>query len=248
MAYGPTAAKLLTYENFQKALSTVPKNVKISFAGFSEPFLNKRAMDMMEYAQAQGHEIALYSTCVGLKAEDVPRLAAMKIEEFVFHLPDDLGIAQIPDNATYRDTLSAVLRTVHIRNFSRMGSDFVSNERAGNCEGVEKRHIYGPIHCGKLIDPEFVMLPDGRVTLCCMDWNLEHPIGNLFTQSWDDLVHGPEYQRVIRAAHGFNAPVLCRSCKVATPVFSKKNVLRMAGRTVTLVTGEEWKTGSVLTT
>ena len=33
-----------------------------------------------------------------------------------------------------------------------------------------------------------VMLPNGDVSLCCMDYGLEHILGNLFEQSYDEIM------------------------------------------------------------
>jgi hypothetical protein len=36
-----------------------------------------------------------------------------------------------------------------------------------------------------------VLLPDGRVSLCCMDYGLEQILGNLFEQEYDDIIPVP---------------------------------------------------------
>jgi FkbM family methyltransferase len=47
-----------------------------------------------------------------------------------------------------------------------------------------------------------VLLPDGDIVLCCMDYNLDHVLGNLYTQEYEDIL--PE----------LNTPFeLCRFCE-----------------------------------
>jgi len=41
-----------------------------------------------------------------------------------------------------------------------------------------------------------VLLPDGRVVLCCMDYSLKHVIGNLMNTSYYDLFKGSEIAKV----------------------------------------------------
>ena len=47
-----------------------------------------------------------------------------------------------------------------------------------------------------------VLLPNGDVSLCCMDYGLEHIIGNLYEQSYEDII--PQDQTC------FN---LCNNCE-----------------------------------
>jgi hypothetical protein len=35
------------------------------------------------------------------------------------------------------------------------------------------------------------MLPNGDVSLCCMDYGLENILGNLFTQSYEEILPEP---------------------------------------------------------
>jgi hypothetical protein len=56
-----------------------------------------------------------------------------------------------------------------------------------------------------------VLLPNGDVVLCCMDYNLDHILGNLFTQEYNDIL--PEYKTPFK---------LCRFCENGIPVKFKK--------------------------
>jgi Iron-sulfur cluster-binding domain len=237
-AYGIAATQRLSYDDFQRAIETVPTDVRIDFSGFCEPFVNNRALDMMEHARRKGHAIALYSTLLALTADGVDRIRRLAPEIFVVHLPDNLGITKVRVDAAYMAVLGKVLTETNVTGFSRMGDNFVTNERAGNCENVAPRHMTGPIWCGKLDSPAFVMLPNCDVVLCCMDWTIRHRVGNLLSQSWAEVVAGPEYSRVRRERWRWDGESLCRSCKWAEPLLSVAHARRLLGGAVAAARGD----------
>lgn len=60
-----------------------------------------------------------------------------------------------------------------------------------------------------------VLLPDGSVYLCCMDYTLSHKIGSLLTQEYDDLFQSEELLklRTENEKPGFSACSICKSCE-----------------------------------
>lgn len=205
---------LLTLDDFKLALSKTPKDINIVFAGFSEPFMNRWALDMIELAKAEGYKVSLYSTLVGLMAEDVPRLKVL--DYFCLHEPDNKGIAHIPDTPNYQKTLSAVFHTLDIDERSRMDRQFYGEDRAGNSEAkVKLRNVRGPFYCHKLIAPQPIMLPNLDLQLCSMDWTLRHTLGSLRTQTYKEVVDGELFRAISRAKWHMEGSELCRSCSNA---------------------------------
>ena len=47
-----------------------------------------------------------------------------------------------------------------------------------------------------------VVLPNGDVSLCCMDYGLKHILGNLYTQEYNDIIPEP-----------LSCFTLCSSCE-----------------------------------
>jgi sulfatase maturation enzyme AslB (radical SAM superfamily) len=217
--------KTLSLYDFKKALSKVPKNVVIHFSGFSEPFLNPQCVDMIEYAHLEGYKIVLFSTLVGLKSRDVERLRRCN-PEVTLHLPDELGNAKIPITRAYKETLTAVLKLLSVNTFYVMNEQFISNERVGLCNGAPKRHTRGWFYCEKLFAPQFVMLPNCDIVLCCMDYGLKHRIGNLMQQSWGDIVKSSEYQKVCANRFQLDGTAICRQCVWASPAFRLKYYIK----------------------
>jgi sulfatase maturation enzyme AslB (radical SAM superfamily) len=206
----------LSLKDFKEVLSKVPKTTAIHFSGFAEPFLNPQCIDMIEHAHSQGFKICIYSTLIGLRTEDVPRLQHCNPQLFL-HLPDNLGNAKIPITEVYKDTLISVLKLLRIDGFFVMNENFKSNERAGFCKNVPKRHLYGWFYCQKLHLPQFVMLPNCDVVLCCMDYGLTHRIGNLLQQSYIDILNSVEYQKVRSSRYKIDSNGICRKCAWAMP-------------------------------
>jgi tetratricopeptide (TPR) repeat protein len=58
-----------------------------------------------------------------------------------------------------------------------------------------------------------ILLPNGDVSLCCMDYGLDHITGNLYEQSFEDAI--PENNQCF---------ALCRSCENAVPVNDKNQL------------------------
>jgi Iron-sulfur cluster-binding domain len=63
-----------------------------------------------------------------------------------------------------------------------------------------------------------VLLPNGDVVLCCMDYNLKHIIGNLLTQSYEEIFKGKPLQDLIEINESpeFNKCSICKSCENIT--------------------------------
>jgi radical SAM protein with 4Fe4S-binding SPASM domain len=60
-----------------------------------------------------------------------------------------------------------------------------------------------------------VLLPNGDVVLCCMDYNLKHVIGNLLKQTYEEMMQGEKLAEIIKMneADGFDKCSICKSCE-----------------------------------
>lgn len=60
-----------------------------------------------------------------------------------------------------------------------------------------------------------VLLPNGDVVLCCMDYNLKHVIGNLLKQSYSEIFQGEALAEIIRINEKpeFDKCSICKSCE-----------------------------------
>jgi radical SAM protein with 4Fe4S-binding SPASM domain len=62
-----------------------------------------------------------------------------------------------------------------------------------------------------------VLLPNGDVILCCMDYALKHKLGNLLEQSYEEILNSQELEHLNKLNNdiGFSDKTLCKSCNDA---------------------------------
>jgi len=216
--------KTMDFEDFKKAIDKVPQGTRIDFSGMCEPFVNRRAADMILYAYEKGFPIALYSTLQGATMEDWEKLKDVGYEICTIHLPDADGRSHFnitPDYLKVLQKWNAHFYSIHGRLDERVKPflhhyNFITymHDRAGNVECRE--HI--------TIDPERrlwcvtsgremnhnVLLPNGEVIMCCMDYGMTGRFGNLFTQTYEEVLNSDEAQRM-RATLD-QGESICRHC------------------------------------
>lgn len=105
--------------------------------------------------------------------------------------------------------------------------NWFGHDRAGslNKEQVKEQPINfitrheQPVSCSKTINyDQHVLLPNGDVLLCCMDYDKKHVLGNLIKDTYQDLFTGSEMTNLIRENRKpcYSADSLCKSCTDAT--------------------------------
>ena len=217
----------LTLDNFKLLLDKVPTAVRITFAGFTEPWLNKDTTKMALYAHEKGHPVSGFTTAVGMTPEDVRLLSTIPWAGgpnggFTLHLPDEARQAKHPINDNFIATMKEFARLKDkFQNFSVMTmSNPVHHSvvdlfpdapmydmwsRAGNLfrEQILKEELTK--HKFKSIDHgnkemtcgceervyHNILLPNGDVSLCCMDYGVEEILGNLYESDYNDCIPEP---------------------------------------------------------
>lgn len=228
-AYG--GKNRLSYEEFQALLEKIPRQVRIDFSGFSEPFANREAARMMKWAHRQGYGVGLFTTLVGLRPEDVEIIREVPFYPCNLHLPDDTNFKVRDeekwlksfrlfarhvafDNAVYHigDVSPAIVKEVsRVRRFPSLSR--ASNVNPTVTEPIARRS--GTIGCVASNDrfDRNVMMPDGTVYLCCMDWSLQHRLGDLKEQSYQELFQSETYRSIVRGMTDPSVESLCRYCE-----------------------------------
>tara|TARA_A100001015_G_scaffold282354_1_gene346534 strand:+ start:2745 stop:5279 length:2535 start_codon:yes stop_codon:yes gene_type:complete len=220
-----TGKKFLSIDDFKTCVNKIPKEVRITFAGFTEPWLNPECTDMLLYAHERGHPISVFTTGIGMKLDDIERIkhipfAGQPNGGFTLHLPDQDKKAKHPITDRYVKVVERFgeLRN-EIQNFNVMSMGEIDSSvkhvfseshvpemwsRAGNLlhesilkpELLNRKNEYKSVYhgekprtCGCLEKLYHnVVLPNGDVSLCCMDYGLEHIIGNLIEQDYEDVI------------------------------------------------------------
>jgi organic radical activating enzyme len=229
--------KVLSMQNFVTMVNKLPKST-ISIAGFSEPFMNPECTNMIEYAGKQGHQVIVYSTLQGMTIEDYQRMRKMYfIKSLVIHLPDKEGNMKTNISEEYKKLLKYIVSqppggwcafdfSVHgsavhpdIAHIVSVNPRFVIHDRAG-CLKTDDLTVHrvhwksGKILCGNgfgQYKEAGLILADGTVLACCMDWSMKHVYGNLMTQSWDEIMQSP-VRKMLEDSRKDGADSMCRHC------------------------------------
>jgi hypothetical protein len=233
----------MPWKTFEVCLGRLPVEVDIHFSGYSEPWLHPECTRMVLSGHAAQHRIAVFTTATGMRPEDVPQLARIPFKRFSVHLPDADGLMRDPIDDRYLSTLAA-LRDAEIRNieFFSVGpphpdvlaviDDVVDTRlltsRAGNLPNLDvfglvtvglsvghRRNPSSPIVCRKDRIFRNVLLPSGHVALCCMDYGLEHVLGNLLESDYDSLHRSEQFLRVLNESTVGGNNILCGRCEYA---------------------------------
>jgi len=233
------AAMKMSFECFKNCIDKVPQEVEIRPCGMSEPFLNSDCSKMIAYAHSKGHRIGLQTTLTNATIYDIEQISHIHFTYIGLHLPDIAMNAKIPVTEQYKETLSSFLSKIHADkihcnchgqapeeiedilgkyNFKYYKPDWF--DRAGNLKQPEAPitdFVKGAIYCEKAYRMlnRNILLPDGSVVLCCMDYGLKHILGNLLENTYDEILQGEKAQKIRAAFDDDKQELLCRRCNRA---------------------------------
>ena len=217
--------KTMDFEDYKKAIDKVPRFTRIDFSGMCEPFVNKHCTDMILYAYEKGHPLALYTTLQGATIEDYERLKDVKYEVVTIHIPDAEKRSTFKITDEYLEILSkwecdnySCHGTIDeaVKPYLKQGKGLITfmHDRAGNVDG--RPHTDIPVDArmtcitaGHSLNHN-VLLPDGTVLLCCMDYGMTEVYGNLFEEDYLDIMKSSEANRMRDML--FGGECLCRHC------------------------------------
>lgn len=189
--------KVMSLEDYKLYLNNVPKNVRIDFSGFVENFVNPECIEMIEYASKQGYKIAIYTTLLNFTDDIIKRLEKLEFEIFCVHIK----------KKTKKELLDKIKKSKIKASYISVGDDTQEVERLNNIKVISRAgNLYkmkekkGKLKCSRSDFQANVLLPNGDVYLCCMDYGLEHKMGNLKETHYDNLKREMSYS-------------LCRKCE-----------------------------------
>lgn len=236
----------MSLDTFKSCLSKLPENARVSFCGMVEPFLNPKCKEMIKMVHESGRIVELYTTLVGASKEIIEEIIEIPFGYVTLHVPDKYGYANIPITNEYYDLLKFVINYkkqdgtpfVNMCNAQAEPDDMVAqicegkydiltelHDRAGNLKDGEllnKRIPKGKIACslcGTKLNHNN-LLPDGTVLLCDFDYGMQHVLGNLLDQSYEEILSGDEWNKVYRAMSGdTEQDILCRKCSCASTIY-----------------------------
>lgn len=238
----------MTFEDFRTILSKLTPGSGIAIGGMVEPFKNRECAKMVKYAYEQGFLISFDTTLMGMTEEDFELIKNVQFVHLQLHIPDEEGNAHFKITDDYLHLLKKVTEQFCITGYSCHGhvhprvSELINPEiamftkminRAGNLDygELDTYQNKGMITCGsgsnEITGWACDVLPNGTVILCCMDYGMEHILGNLLEQEWDEIISGDEFQKIEKGMYDDSISILCRQCSAAQPVqaFPKANLL-----------------------
>ena len=216
----------LSFSEYKMLLDKMPDDIIIDFSGFVEPFLNKEAIEMMEYSCEKGHDVSLYTTLKGLSYEGFQRVKNIPFKEVVLHTPDKYGYANIPMTDEYFKILAEAIEIIEMTK-GKLKIYCEMSDRSGNLDEKDERLTHashtGEIYCDVAYGVNHnVLLPDGTVLICCNDFGMKHVLGNLFESEYKEIVNGNAHRDIKRAMHlDLEKPLICRKCMFAREIKSK---------------------------
>jgi MoaA/NifB/PqqE/SkfB family radical SAM enzyme len=221
---------------------------------YGEPFLDKQLVEKVRYAKSRGiaevgmisngslitEEIAQGLVDAGLDAINISVDASGKevFESTRLHLNYDTVIGNIRTLVRLRN---AAGRTHPKLTLSFVRQDNSAEEQAFIREWsqvADKIHITDLHNWGGTLNDRtdvqfpcyrlwltFTVLWDGRVSMCCADFDGRHIFGDLRTQTIAEIWNSPLYRAARRQHLESGGPGICRSCdlpKKDSPLWVKK--------------------------
>lgn len=225
-SYQDKSNTLFQLDDFYKVLETVPTSIDIHFSGFSEPFLNPHVPDMLKHVYEKGHKVHIYSTLVGLDDRGVEALKQYTPVFIRVHIADEKAMKV--EDAKWMAYHDLFLKTGIRGSYMAMGNvtqaikNYLDSKgiayeiptmlsRGGNLD-FGSYYIEGNLVCGMDRWHQNVVLPNGDVYACCMDYGLTMPVGNLLKEDYTSIWNKAENYKA-----NTNPPAdsICRKCEWA---------------------------------
>lgn len=235
----------MSLEIFEICLKKLPSNARVCFCGMSEPFLNPECKDMIKMAHRFGHIVELYTTFVGADKKIVDEIIDIPFGYVTLHVADRYEYAKIPTTEEYYNLIEFVINYkrkdgdpfINMCNAQAEPDEKVAqicngkyeiltalHDRAGNLNDenlLNKTTPNGKLTCslcGSMLNHNN-LLPDGTVLLCDFDYGMQHVLGNLLEQTYEEILSGTEWKRVHKGMLGdVGQDILCRKCSCANSV------------------------------
>ena len=235
---------ILSVSDFEIFLENTPDNCDIMFAGMAEPFLNKDCRNMLEMACAKGRNVSLCTTLEGATDDDIEGILQLPLQFVGLHVADEKKNACISITEGYYGRVERLINakkkdgTPFVNDISAQANPLPKiqeickdkyevlvslQDRAGNLEGNELASREHMITKEKITccfsGPQFnnhVVLPDGTLLLCNMDYGMQHVLGNLLEKNFDDIRREKNMKDIFCGIEGDQkVELLCRKCLFA---------------------------------
>lgn len=220
--------RILEYTDFKKMLTNVDHRVPlISFTGFSEPSQNPSFIKMANYALSRVYQVELSTTLWNQPASFIDQIKRLMPSHVTIHVTDSKLVVS---SDMYRK--AAEIKGAHFERYTQLGDSRIPadirdkvilagchpHDRAGSneLEGLMKFHIPGSVKCDEKRYFCNVILPNGDCSICCMDFPLNHIIGNLLESTLLEIHNGSRLHIFREAMKDPAADTICNHCMYAS--------------------------------
>ena len=210
-AYG-NEKRLMDLDDIKSILKNVDKSISLVFAGFGENFFNPHFVDILIYSFTEGYEISLWTTLHGFNGVKLNELKRSGIS-FKY-----CGFHQLVENKQFFDTLHSFHMNIPCEKWDIHIIEQPLS-RAGNLPHIKSKYDSKPIICNfkyngiNSINTHNLVLPNGDVVICCMDYGLKHKIGNLHTNNYDSSEFNNKKEELAKLLLVENSDIICRKCE-----------------------------------
>jgi len=213
----------------EKYLCTVPKDSILVWSGFSEPFLNPHFPEIIRKYNADGWKMRLDTTLANCSIETARLVKEIPWTYLKLHLSSFGDLMKLPVTPEYLEVLKIVSTNPCHKCFVYFG--ILSKEIKAIVDAAEPKDFFTTLHSrannvavmptverhkGTLKRCLWLerghLLPNGKLTLCCESWKLEHILGDLNHERYEDVFKKPEYLELLAAHEDESKPLLCRTC------------------------------------
>lgn len=198
--------------DFRIVLDKLPHDCQVHFSGMYENLLHPQFDEFLDYAVSKGFKPFLFTTLVGLNAKKLDAIKRATFSQIRLHCPNKTEF--VYDNVKWLALLDLFLTAG--KGFTAMSlyplepvlqaemdARKITVElptilsRGGNLGWVSAgRPIKGAVTCQAQRWHLNECLPNGDVVLCCHDWGLTMPIGNIIRQPYEELYAAAEKYRL----------------------------------------------------
>lgn len=227
-------------QTFEAILDHVPLDkVGIHFSGMADACLHPDFLSFFAHAHKRGAELALFTTFQGLSHADFQTLCSFPFALCSVHLPDANNLSRFDWTEDYiailGDLAKGKLQCERLDKMCMVGPPALDamvqalqpirtmqvQLHANNVEWEGKKTPTSnvPLKCGRGANlRQNIVFPNGEVFCCCADQGLQMRLGNLLTNTFDELDEHRDFY--IRSQRSNTGPSIlpCKYCEFAVPL------------------------------
>ena len=232
----------MTLEDAKRYFSKIPRPAEIFFGGHSDPMRAPEIYDIVKYLREEGVFVYMLTTLHKVDKSVVRKVFSLPNVHARIHMVDSNGYTGMKLSPELIKNYEIAIKLInrnggkvygccwgdlpieleHLRNAFETPIDMNMQtlcDFGGNIKHkwAKPYYIAGPIKCRRN-HTCMHLLPDGRLSVCETDWALNHIIGDLNENTYEEIVNGDAYKRYKEILLSQDEDCVCRHCTDAIPL------------------------------